>query len=66
MSWRKSPQEVQLNLCDSAVEQSDDAADVGARHWIRGLLEADSFLLTRLDKLAPAGRLRLERAAFRL
>ena len=47
-----------LDLCNPAIEHGDDAANVGARYWVRGLLEAGGFLLTHLDKLAPAGRLR--------
>lgn len=54
-----------LDLCNPAIEHGEDAANVGARYWVGGLLEAGGFLLTHLDKLAPAGRLRLERAAQR-
>ena len=53
-----------LDLCNPAIKHGDDAANIGARHWVRGLLEACGFLLTHLDKLAPSGRLRLEGAAF--
>ena len=53
-----------FDLCDPTIEQSDDTADVGARHWVRSLLEAGGFLLAHLDELAAARRLRLERAAF--
>ena len=53
-----------FDLCDPAIEQSDDTADVGASHGVRSLLEAGGFLLAHLDELAAARRLRLERAAF--